>query len=92
MISHTTEQFRKLLAELPKKIQKQAKDAYTHFKNDPYHPGVHFKRVHSTRPIYSARISIDYRAVGIQKDNEIVWFWVGSHSDYEKLLNKLRQA
>ena len=84
MISHTTEQFRKLLAELPKKIQKQAKDAY--------HPGVHFKRVHSTRPIYSARISIDYRAVGIQKDNEIVWFWVGSHSDYEKLLNKLRQA
>ena len=92
MISHTTKRFRKLLAELPKEIQKQAKEAYTHFKKDPYHPGLHFKRVHSTRPIYSVRISIDYRAVGIQQGSEIVWFWVGSHPDYEKLLNKLRQA
>jgi mRNA-degrading endonuclease RelE of RelBE toxin-antitoxin system len=65
MISHTTKRFRKLLTELPKEVQKQAKEAYTDFKNDPYHPGLHFKRVHSTRPIYSARISIDYRAVGI---------------------------
>jgi hypothetical protein len=61
----------KLLTELPNEIQKQAKDAYTHFKKDPYHPGLHFKRVHSTRPIYSARISINYRAVGIQKGSEI---------------------
>lgn len=91
MISHITKRFRKLLAALSNEIQKQAKDAYTHFKKDPYHPGLHFKRVHSTRPIYSVRISINYRAVGIQKDSEIIWFWVGIHTDYEKLLNKFSQ-
>jgi len=92
MISHTTKRFRKLFTGLPKEIQKQAKEAYTHFKQDPYYPGLHFKRVHSTRPIYSTRISIYYRAVGIQQDNQIVWFWIGSHKNYEKLLSKLRKT
>jgi len=84
MISHTTERFRKLFGELPKEVQKQAREAYTQFKNDPYHPGLHFKRIHSKRPIYSIRISRDYRALGIQQDGEVIWFWIGSHSDYEK--------
>jgi len=40
------------LGALPKEIQKQAREAYVQFKKDPYHPGLHFKRVHSKRPIY----------------------------------------
>lgn len=88
MISHTTERFRKLLANLPKEIQKQAKEAYTVFEKDPHHPGLRFKRVHSKRPIYSVRVSRDYRALGIQQDGEMIWFWIGSHSDYDKILNQ----
>lgn len=84
MISHTTERFRRLLADLPKETQRQVKEAYTQFKKDPYHPGLHFKRVHSKRPIYAVRISRNYRVLGIQQDSEILWFWVGSHSDYDK--------
>ncbi len=76
MISHTTERFRKLLAGLPKEIQNQARTAYAQFKKDPYHPGLRFKRVHSQRPIYAVRISRDYRALGIQRDSEIIWFWI----------------
>ena len=92
MISHTTERFRKLLAQLPKEIQKQAKEASLQFENDPYHPGLRFKRVHSKQPIYAVRISRDYRALGIQRDNEIIWFWIGSHSDYDKTLKEVRSA
>ena len=92
MISHTTEQFRKLLAQLPKEIQKQAKEAYLQFEKDPYHPGLRFKRVHSKRPVYAVRISRDYRALGVQRDNEIIWFWIGSHSDYDKILKEMRRA
>jgi len=92
MISHTTERFRKLLAQLPKEIQKQAKEAYLHFEKDPYYPGLRFKRVHSKRPIYAVRISRDYRAVGVQQKNEIIWFWIGSHSDYDKLLKEMRDT
>lgn len=89
MISHTTERFRKAFAELPKEIQHQAKDAYKQFKKDPFYPSLRFKRVHSTKPVYSVRISIEYRAVGIQDENEIIWFWIGSHDDYTKLLSRL---
>ena len=32
---------------------------------------------------------MDYRAVGVIKDNEIIWFWIGSHNVYDKLLRKL---
>ena len=89
MISRTTERFRKAFAILPKKVQHQAKDAYKQFKQDPFYPSLNFKRVHSTRPVYSVRISIEYRAVGIQDENEMIWFWIGSHDDYMKLLSNL---
>lgn len=89
MISRTTEKFRALFVLLPDTIKAQAKEAYQQFKKDPYHPSLQFKRVHSTKPIYSVRINLVYRAVGIIQDNEIIWFWVGSHHVYEKLLKKL---
>ncbi len=92
MILHTTEQFRKLLAQLPKYIQKQAKEAYLQFEKDPYHPGLRFKRVHSKRLIYAVRISRDYRALGFQRENELIWFWIGSHADYDKILKEKRKA
>ena len=89
MTSHTTERFRKTFAELPKQIQHQAKEAYKQFHQDPFYPSLRFKRVHSTKPVYSVRINIDYRAVGMQNENEIIWFWIGLHDDYTKLLSRL---
>ncbi|MDO9267538.1 MAG: hypothetical protein Q7T96_00310 [Methylobacter sp.] len=89
MISRTTEKFRALFVLLPNTIKAQAKEAYQQFKKDPYHPSLQFKRVHSSKPVYSVRINLDYRAVGIIQDNEIIWFWIGSHNVYEKLLKKL---
>jgi len=74
---------------LPEQVQRQAKIAYSRFQQDPFHPGLQFKQVHEVKPIYSARISRDYRAVGIKNGDEIVWFWIGSHSDYDKLLSRL---
>ncbi|HIE02443.1 MAG TPA: hypothetical protein EYP59_19525 [Thiotrichaceae bacterium] len=87
MISHTTERFRKMFADLPESIQRQARKAYKQFQKDPYHSSLYFKSVHTTKPIYSARITIDYRAVGIQ--NEMVLFWIGAHKEYDKLLYRL---
>ncbi len=89
MISHTTARFRKAFADLPSKIQRQAKDAYKQFKQDPFYPSLNFKRVHSTNPIHSVRINVEYRAVGMQHENEMIWFWIGSHDDYMKLLSRL---
>ncbi len=89
MISHTTERFRKAFIVLPKNVQQQAKDTYKRFTKDPFSPSLRFKRVHSTKPIYSVRINVECRAVGIQEENKIIWFWIGSHDHYIKLLDRL---
>jgi len=89
MKSTTTDRFWRCYAELPALARKQAKGTYKLFLRNPYYLSLHFKRVHSTRPIFSVRITIDYRAVGILQDNEIIRFWIGSHSEYNKLLDKL---
>jgi hypothetical protein len=47
-----------------------------------------FKQVHSSEPIYSVRISLNYRAVGVIEGDVIIWYWIGSHADYEKQLTK----
>ncbi|MFN0117529.1 MAG: hypothetical protein ACKVQC_04450 [Elusimicrobiota bacterium] len=89
MKSRTSARFRKVLSKLPLKIRKQAKEAYFLFKIDPYHPSLHFKRIHSTQPIYSVRINITYRAIGIIEKDEIIWIWVGAHAEYDRLLRSL---
>ena len=89
MTSHTTRSFRDALAKLPKNIRARARAAYRRFRTDPHHSSLHFKKVHRTRLVYSARINNDYRVVGTMEGNEIVWFWVGKHEEYERLLKQL---
>lgn len=86
MISKATRKFWKLYKDLTANQQEQAKATYKQFKKDPYYPSLHFKQVHSTQPIFSARISLDHRAIGVLKNNQIVWFWIGQHDEYERLI------
>ena len=88
MKSKTTREFRKAFSRLPRRIQAQARDALRQFLQDPQHPSLRFKRVHSTRSIYSVRITIDYRALGVKEGDFIIWHWIGSHEDYDRLLSK----
>jgi len=88
MISHINDKFKKAYKKLPIEIRTTAKKQYKAFQNDPYHASLHFKRVHSSRAIYSARITQNYRTIGILKDDVIIWFWIGSHDDYDKLLKR----
>jgi hypothetical protein len=70
-------------------VQRQAREAYRLFIQNPNHSSLRFKPVHATRPIYAARVSRDYRAVGIIDGDTIVWFWIGSHASYDRLLTRL---
>lgn len=86
MISHTTSRFWKAYRQLDKNVQKKARRAYELFEQNPQHPSLHFKKVHPTEPLYSARVSLNHRALGMREGNEVVWFWIGSHDEYERLL------
>jgi hypothetical protein len=87
--SRTTPRFRKAYNGLPPHVQKQADEAFALFQQNPYHPGLHFKRVHSTQPIFSARVTLHYRALGVLEGETLLWFWIGSHADYDQLLARL---
>ncbi len=90
MKSHTTPAFRKQFATLPEHIREQARVAYRLFRSNPRHSSLHFKRVHKTEPVYSARVGRSYRVVGLLEDHDVmVWFWIGPHEQYETLLANL---
>lgn len=89
MESKTTRRFRDALAALPRNVQRRANEAYKLFQENPRHPSLQFKKVHSTLPAYSVRITDDYRTVGLLDEGVIVWFWIGSHADYDRLLASL---
>lgn len=74
MESRTTERFRKAYRGLLAEIQQQARDAYRLWKHDPSHPSLHFKKVHNTLLIYSVRITLGYRALGVKKNDAMLCF------------------
>jgi hypothetical protein len=89
VISHLTEEFERLFTRLPERVQKKARKNYRLWQSNPAHPSLDFKRVHSRRPIYSVRIGTGWRALGILEDDSIVWFWIGPHNAYDKILSRL---
>ncbi len=89
MKSRTTAQFRKQFAALPRQVQQQGRSAYRQFQKDPSYPSLRFKKVHPDLPIYSARINKNYRAVGQIEGDTIIWFWIGSHTEYDRLLGQI---
>ncbi len=89
MRSHINAAFRASFRLLPRDVQHQARSAYRLFQQDPRHPGLHFRRVHAQLPIYSARVGIHYRALGVIRDQDIIWFWVGAHAEYDRIVANL---
>jgi len=87
--SHTTKRFREAFRSLPEHVQRLAREAYRLFQQDPYRPSLRFRRVHPTRPVYSVRVDGGYRAVGYRDEEDVTWFWIGSHADYDGLISRL---
>jgi hypothetical protein len=85
--SRTTARFRKELAALPDHVRRQAGKAFAQFLRDPRHPSLRYKRVHPRQPIFSVRIAKGYRALGRRGEEGMVWFWIGSHADYDQLIS-----
>jgi mRNA-degrading endonuclease RelE of RelBE toxin-antitoxin system len=89
MKSSVTQTFRKTLDKLPVSVQEQATKAYALWQLDPRHNSLQFKRVSQKQPIYSARISLNYRVLGFVEADHIYWFWIGTHAEYDELLRRL---
>jgi hypothetical protein len=87
--SHLTSDFRSAFNALPERIKQNAKKAYQLWVKDPFHPGLAFKRVGKVSESYSLRVGLGWRALGTKKEGAMVWFWIGSHAEYDRLIKDL---
>jgi hypothetical protein len=78
-----------LLAGLPDDVRRQARAANRRLIGNPHHPRLRFKQIHGADRLVSIGVSREYRAVGVRRPpDEIVWFWIGRHEEYERLLGE----
>jgi len=49
-------------------------------------PVCKFKKPEGEESIYSVRIGLEYRALGVMRKGRIVWYWIGNHAEYDRLV------
>jgi hypothetical protein len=69
---------------LPERIQQLAVRTFDILKTDPRYPALHFKKIGR---YWSVRIGLHYRALAVEVDEGPLWFWIGSHADYDRLID-----
>ncbi|MBV8819279.1 MAG: hypothetical protein JO022_13035 [Acidobacteriaceae bacterium] len=83
MIHHAAPDFWNAYRALPIEIQELANRAFGVLKSDPQHPSLHFKRIDD---LWSVRVGAHYRALGVGVKDGILWVWIGSHAEYDRLI------
>jgi mRNA-degrading endonuclease RelE of RelBE toxin-antitoxin system len=77
--------FWKLYYSLPEEIKELANKNFQLLKENPNHPSLKLKKIDN---FWSARIGIKYRTLAIETELGLVWFWIGTHAEYDKILRQ----
>jgi hypothetical protein len=70
-------------AALPAEIRALADKNYALLKEDPRHPSLQLKKVGH---FWSVRVGKRYRALAVEVEAGLLWFWIGSHADYDAMI------
>jgi hypothetical protein len=88
LISKASSRFWKAFERLPSDVKNKAREAHRLWARDPQHPSLRFKKVHERLDVYSVRVALGWRALCVKEDGIFIWFWIGSHSEYERILSQ----
>jgi hypothetical protein len=80
----TTARFWACFHALPEQVQQLARKNYNLLRENPRHPSLRFKKVGK---LWSARVGGNHRALAIEDDDGYVWVWIGTHEEYDRLIN-----
>jgi len=92
--NRTTRQFRELFDRLPARIQTLTREACVFFESNPSHPSFRHhelddnNRAQHYSGSFSVSITLQYRAIYIPVDGVNVWYWIGSHAEYDAFTGK----
>lgn len=70
---------------LPEDIRKLADKQFALLRENHRHPSLQFKQI---RGLWSARVNDDYRALALETEDGLGWFWIGKHGEYERILKR----
>ncbi len=83
MRHRTSARFWSAYEKLPSDVRELADKNFALLTSDTRHPSLHFKRIGS---VWSARVGDHYRALGTDVDDGILWFWIGRHGEYDRIV------
>ena len=83
MTHHASAEFWRCYEALPRAVRALADKNFALLKGNPQHPSLHFKHVGRFR---SVRVSLSYRALGVDVSDGVLWFWIGTHGEYDALV------
>jgi hypothetical protein len=81
---YASARFWALYEALPEAIRTLADKNYRLLQTNPRHPSLHFKRIGN---LWSVRVGDRYRALGTEIEGGILWVWIGTHAQYDKIVD-----
>jgi hypothetical protein len=80
--------FWKAYEGLPTAVRARADKQFALLKLNPQHPSLQFKKVGDRlgHEIWSARVTLSYRALAIKRPDGYLWFWIGNHEAYDTII------
>lgn len=85
MIHRTTRRFWDCYWSLSSQAREVADKSFSLLRENPRHPSLHFKKVGR---FWSARIGSGHRALAIPDGQDYIWVWIGTHDEYERLIER----
>ena len=83
MKSRASSRFWASYHQLPPEVRQRALKQYRLWLKNPKHRSLRFKKIER---FWSARIDARYRALGVMEGDIVVWFWIGTHAEYDRIL------
>jgi mRNA-degrading endonuclease RelE of RelBE toxin-antitoxin system len=81
----TSTSFWECYEKLSPTIQKLAEKSFDILKDNIHHPSLHCKKIEH---YWSVRIGSKYRALAVEVDEGLLWFWIGTHAEYDRLIKQ----
>ena len=75
------EDFWKSCAGLPLNVRRRVPQKFQLLQQNPRHPSLRLKKV---GVLWAIRVSKGYRALAREEEGKLIWFWIGTHDEYER--------
>jgi hypothetical protein len=82
---HANPRFWRCYRALPTETRELADRNYEILKSNPKHGSLHFKKI---GVLWAVRVGLHYRALATEAGDDLVWFWIGTHAEYDKLVGR----